>query len=202
MKEFIKLIVPEPLEIIFFSIIAIILLVLQNIGLYIKLIDGQNPDVVANFGGVEQYFDELISRIESYVDPTIADMVLWMLIGAISFVAISFITAAIKSYQDEHALIEYYRSPNGRQHEIISYISKIALRVIGVLGFVVWTLIFFKQINPALTSSFFAATITPTNLYSWAWFFVCIICMALALYVFALFIRLAVLKERVFEQID
>jgi hypothetical protein len=198
MKELLRLALPEPAEILFFSVLAIIALLIQNIKRYIDLLDGANPDVVAQIGGIDGFFKTNIADIESKIDPRIADLVIWMLIGAIAFMIFSVIVASIKSYQNEHDLIEYYKSSSGRNHEIIVYVSHIAVRIVGVTGFLVWFVFFTKDVNPFLTKQFFIASISLTDITSWVWLIASIIFMALALYLFAIFARLVVLKERVF----
>jgi hypothetical protein len=198
MKEFLRLILPEPAEVILFVAMGVILMLVQNVKRYIGMLDGENPDVVAQIGGIDQFFQNIVANTEAKIDPRVADMVIWMLIGALSFMLFSVIVASIKSYQNEHTLIEYYKSASGRHHEIIAYVSHVAVRVVGITGYLIWLVVFIKDINPLLTKQFFVATTSLTDPLSWLWVVLSVVLMAAALYLFAIFARLAVLKERVF----
>jgi hypothetical protein len=103
----------------------------------------------------------------------------------------------IKNTDSEMEFLHYYKSPSGRKHEIIVFLTKIAVRLAGLFAIILWLNIFIRIINHWLVGLLFTPVISPKNPISWLWLVVSLLIMALCLYAFAIFARLVLLKPRV-----
>ena len=126
------------------------------------------------------------------------DFIAWLLIGAIAFATISVLVAMYHSADQEVELLHYYRNPSGKRHEIIAFISKTAVRFAGAVGFLFWMIVFFRLVNPALVTQFFAATLRIDEPISWLWMVLSVVLLALSIYAFAVLARFIMLRVRVF----
>lgn len=198
MKPFLKLIIPEKAELILFISLGLILLVVQDAQILWLALGGSDAVSIDTGNNLGAHISYRYHIFEDTLDPRIADFVVWMLIGSIMFTIVSYVIAAAKSASDEAELVHYYRSPKGRSHELNAFFSKIAMRAVGVFGFIVWLVVFIQAINPALTKSFFVSATNLGDASSWLWLVVSVVAMAMALYVFAIFARIVALRPRVF----
>ena len=198
MKDLLKLVIPEKIEIIVFLMAALGLLIVENVKRFWVFADGQSLSSLQAAGGYDTQISDWFINLQARIDPHFADFIVWVLIGSVLFVGLSYVVAAIKSVRNEAELVSYYKSPQGRVHEINVFLTKLAIRVIGVFGLIVWSSIFLKHINPAISKLFFSSIITIRDPASWLWVGLSVIALTVALYVFAIFARLIALKTRVF----
>jgi hypothetical protein len=126
------------------------------------------------------------------------DFIMWLIIGCVGFLVFSVIAASVKSAENEAEILHYYTKPQGRHHEIIALMSRFAVRLLGVLGGVVWFYAFIGSFLPFSTKLFFTSVTTLPDLVSVFWLLVSIIITGATVYGFMIFIRLILLKSRVF----
>lgn len=198
MRPFLKLVIPEKAESVLFISLSLVLLVLQNIKLLWLSLGGNDAASLSTTSDLSEVVSSHYLTFEANLDPRIADFIVWMLVGSIVFALFSYLMAVLKSTSDEVELVHYYRSPKGRAHEVNVFISKFAMRAVGVFGLLVWTVLFLKSINPTFTKLFFTSVTTLNDPASWLWLGLSIVVMAIALYVFAICARIIVLRPRVF----
>jgi hypothetical protein len=198
MKPLLKLIVPEKAEIVVFISISLLLLLIQNIKRFWVFFDGTSIDTLTQTGGLDTQISNFFTNLEARIDPRIADFLVWVLVGSVVFALFSYVVAALKSASDEAELVHYYKSPKGRAHEINAFITKVAVRLAGIIGIVIWLVIFLKNINPSLTKLFFTSATNLSDPASWLWIVLSIVMFAGSLYVFAILVRVIALKPRIF----
>ena len=198
MKPLLKLILPEKAEVVVFVSIGFLLLLAQNIKRFWVFFDGTSVNALSETGGLDTQVSNFFINLEARVDPRVADFLVWVLVGSVVFALFSYVFAAYKSASDEVELVHYYRSPQGRAHEINAFITKIAVRLAGVVGIVIWLAIFLKNINPSLTKLFFTSATTLDDPASWLWIVLSVVLFAASLYLFAILVRIIALKPRVF----
>lgn len=200
MKPFKSLILPEKPEIVAYISVAFALLFAQSVRRFWVYIGGASAPAVSNTKGLDTLLSDWYLKFEGSIDPRYADFFIWMLVGCVVFALFNYTAAAIKSASDEADMLRYYHSPKGRLQEANAFITKMALRIAGVMGMTLWAVIFLKQINPTLTKLFFTSVTTPTDPISWLWIVLTIIGFATCLYVFTILARIIALKPRVFGE--
>lgn len=199
MDELKKLIIPEKPELAFLVSVSTALLFFENFKRYKTYWSGDAYTVSANAKGLDTYISNWLLGVEGKIDPRFVDFVAWLFIGAISFAVISVLVAMYHSANQEVELLHYYRNPKGKRHEFVIFMSKTALRLVGLVGLLFWTIVFFRLINPTLVVQFFSATVHLTDPISYLWIVLIIITFALSIYTFSILARLAALKVRVFS---
>lgn len=198
MDELKKLIIPEKSELVFVLSMSIALLFFENFRRYKNYWTGDLYAVSASAKGIDTYIADWFMGIEAKIDPRFVDFIAWLLIGAIAFATISVLVAMYHSANQEVELLHYYRNPGGKHHEMITFISKTAIRFAGAVGFLFWLIVFFRLVNPALVLQFFSATIHINEPISWLWIILSIVLLAASIYMFAILARFVALRVRVF----
>lgn len=198
MREIIKLIVPSRVEALFYVFLSLVFYVLQLIKPIKLSLD--NAAGVTSFGA-EEYQNQIsmwVNSLLAQISPRVIDFAAWLLIGSLTFMAMSVVVASIKSTNEDIRLLQYYKAPSSKRHEINVLLTKLALRTTGVMGLLFWLFLFWGGLNTTLTGLFFASLLYIGHFQSWVWLPLCVFLYALSLYLFAIFIRMVVLKVRLF----
>lgn len=197
MKDFFKLLIPQKLEVFVFSLFGFIFILLVNVQNFWAAMTSQT--VYVTTPKINPINDWLIG-IQSNINPKIIDFIVWLLIGSLVFILASTIMAMVKNTEDEVEILHYYRTPKGRGHEAVAYLTKIAVRIAGILGLIVWLDFFIYNFNPWLTKIFYSSVTNLNDFSSWLWVFLTIFFMSICIYVCAIFIRISALKIRIFAK--
>jgi hypothetical protein len=198
MRLFYRLIIPEPIEAIVLVIISISIMLIENIKRFWMMLQGDSVIIVNQSSNTENLLSDYVRGLQQFVSPKLVDFLLWALIGCFVFVVISLIIAFFKTLDKETELLHYYRSPIGKAHELNSFLTKLAIRVIGVLSMVLYFGYFTRAVNPYLVKLFFDSITSLKDPVSWLWLFISIALFTASLYIFVLLIRLIALKPRIF----
>jgi hypothetical protein len=199
MRQFAKLLLPEKAEVVLTLSISAFLLIVINAKRFWLVVDGSTAVSAATINSFDSYLSNLIQRLDTYVNPNWLDFIMWLIIGGLGFLVFSFITATVKSAEDEAEIMHYYSRPQGRHHEAIVFLSRIVARMVGVLGLLFWIYTFFGVILPFCSKLFFTSVSSlpaPTSIF---WLILSITIFAVGLYGFMVFARVITLRPRVFS---
>ncbi|HUD03309.1 MAG TPA: hypothetical protein VMR51_00760 [Patescibacteria group bacterium] len=199
MKQYYKLLVPSWIEIILFTALGLFVLIALNAKRFWLLASGNTLNWVNNIEGTDNLFSRFIKNNLDKINPHVIDFFVWIIIGCVVFVLVSVMIATIKSADDEVELIHYYQNPSSRIHEINAFLTKIAVRIVGIFGLIFWTIVFIKSINISLTRHFFVSVTTLKSPSSWLWLVMSVILYTICIYSFALLFRVIMLKPRIFS---
>jgi hypothetical protein len=200
MKQLYRLAIPESIEFVFFLIVSVVLLLSENIKRFWVLLGGDTIIIAKQKGSIDNTFKETLTNLINNINPKIVDFLVWILIGCVVFVIISVIIAFIKSLENEAELLSYYRSPKSRAQEINSFLTKLAVRFIGILGIILWFIYFIKVINPAINRWFFTSLTSLKSPSSWFWLAISIVLFTFCIYLFAVLFRIIALRPRIFAK--
>lgn len=200
MGELKKLLKPQKSELFILFCITLALLFFENFNRYVGLLGCDDRVTSSNSNQFSGYLSDWFLGIEAKIDPRFVDFIAWLVIGAIVFAIVSVFVAMYHSANQEVELLHYYRNPVGRRHEVITFISKTAIRLAAILGILGWLIVFLKYINPTLAAKFFTATTHMASPISWFWLITSTVLFAASMYVFAILARFATLKVRVFGE--
>ena len=199
MKPFLKLVAPEKAEVIVFLSVSLALLILENIQKFWVLVGGKDANTLSDTGDfATQIGNWYLNNIETRIDPRFIDFLVWMLIGCVVFAIFEYIVVQVRSTDEELTLLHDTRSKKSRASEFRAYIARLALRIAGVIGFLLWAALFIGSLNKALANLFFVNAASLGEISSWLWLFVSVVAMAVTLYIFAIFTRIIALRPRVF----
>jgi hypothetical protein len=197
MNPIIKLIIPERSEIILYSSFSLFLLLVQNVKRFQLIFKGETVAIANKTEPTANFFKSLLEDVEQKINPRIIDFLLWIIIGSILFFLISLMVAVIKSAHDEIEVLHYYKNPKNKAHEIHILLTKLAIRLISLIGLIIWMSIFLKTVNPNLVNQFFALVIDLKDPLSWVWLPLTVAAYSICLYLFAILLRLIALKQRI-----
>ncbi|MCK9641684.1 MAG: hypothetical protein M0R39_17410 [Prolixibacteraceae bacterium] len=200
MDELKKLVIPEPLETLLFFIFGALVLGLENAKNFFDLLRGDLVVFVAKSSDQTGAVSHWLSNTFDRVNPKIIDFTVWLLVGCMVFIVASVLIALIKSTDDEVDLLHYYKSPSGRRHEVIAFLTKIVVRLAGLFGFVLCLSLFIKVLNPWLVGLVLTSVTSIKEPVSWLWLIISLVLMPVCLYIFAICLRIVMLKPRVFGQ--
>jgi hypothetical protein len=198
MKEFYRLIIPEKAEAFLVFIIGAVVLILLNIKRFWLILDGNPATVVASQEGYDNFFTKFTAMLDSHINPNWLDLVMWLLIGCLGFLIFSIITASFKSAEQEVELLHYFKNPNGRNHEIIAFVSKAVVRITAILGGIIWLVAFINVIMPFCTKVLFTSVTSLSDPESWLWMILSVVIFAISIYLFEVIVRLIALRTRIF----
>lgn len=199
MKDLIKLLKPDKIEVFVYFIFGIIILLITSFR-SIKYFLDTKADVLP-----DQYIKENMVVLTKFnevlgkIDPRIVDFVVWVLVGSLVFIMLSVIIAAIKNADEEIEILHYFKYPKNRRHEIVSYLTKLAVRIAGIFGFVFWLIVCLNVMLPELTKLFVSAATSLQDLSSYLWLIIAAVIAAICLYIFTILLRITTLKPRVFS---
>jgi hypothetical protein len=198
MEQIKRLVLPEPIEIVVFLILSTALLLIENIKRFWLVLQGDMVIVVKRLNSTDGAIGDYIAGIQQFISPKLVDFLLWALIGCFVFIVASLLIAFIKTLGTETELLHYYRSPFGRAHELNSFLTKIIIRVIGILSLLLWFGYFTRVANPYLVKLFFTSLTSLKDPASWLWLLISITLFTICIYFFAILIRLIALRPRIF----
>ena len=197
MNQIKKLILPELSELILFLVIGLGSVILLNLKNFWMLLSGDTTTYIVNTGKSKGFIGSWLINLQNHINPRLVDFIVWLLIGCLVFVMLSLVISALKNAGDEAELLHYYRSPVGKRHEMVVYLTKIAIRLVGFLGFIFWFIVFIELIGSWLAGLFFTSATSLNNISSWVWLFMSTVISSLCIYLFAILSRLIILKPRV-----
>ena len=198
MQSLKRLFLPEKAEAITAVSISIFLLCALNAKRFWLILGG---DTVADASG-QSSWDSILSNVmvslDKYISPNFLDLVVWLIVGCLGFIVISAIIAAINTAESEANILHYYANPKGQRHEIIAFITKVLIRLVGLVGGLFWVIVFLKNVTPFCVKLFFTSITSIADYQSWLWAVLTVLIMAGSLYAFAILGRLIALKARIF----
>jgi|GEM_PF-954292 len=194
-----KLIIPERLEALLYLLFAPTILSLQSYKSIKLFLDNATNTVAADSGDLQIKISIWTTDLLNKIDPRWIDFLVWLLVGCIVFMIASVIIASIKTTEDETRLLQYYRSPKGKRHEINAFVTKATVRMAGAIGAFLWLIVFLTYINKTLVNFFFNTLVNIKEPASWLWMPIIIMMFAAAIYVFTIMLRLVFLKIRIFS---
>lgn len=198
MHQFFRLIIPEKVELLLFGSIGLALLFVQNISGFRALFKGDTVEIVTNnLDNSDYVVANFLNGLEDKINPRVIDLIVWILVGCVVFVVVSVIIASLKSANSEAELLHYYINPKNKAHEIHIFMTKIAIRISGIIGLFIWVFYFAKTISPYFSELFFTSICTLKDPISLLWLLLSFVIYGLCLYVFAILARLIALKPRV-----
>ncbi|MFO0882241.1 MAG: hypothetical protein U0491_02215 [Candidatus Saccharimonadales bacterium] len=201
MKPFLKLIAPEKAEVVVFLSVSLALLIIENIQKFWLLLGGKDANTLSDTGDfATQFGNWYLNNIEAKIDPRFIDFLVWMLIGCVVFALFEYIVVQVRSTDEEISLLHDTRSQKSRASEFRTYIARLAVRIAGIIGFLLWFALFTGTLNKGLANLFFVNASTLNQISSWLWVVLSVIAMAVTLYVFAIFARIIALRPRVFGE--
>jgi hypothetical protein len=198
MRQFAKLLLPAKAEIVLVISLSTFLLIILNAKRLWLVVEGGTAISAATINSFDNYLSDLIQKLDTYVNPNWLDFIMWLIIGGLGFLVFSFITASLKSAEDEVGIMHYYTRPRGRLHEVMAYLSRIIARVVGILGLLFWIYAFFVAILPFCSKLFFTSVTSLPAITSIFWLIISIIIFAIGIYSFIIFVRIITLKSRIF----
>jgi hypothetical protein len=193
MKHFLNLILPEKLEVLLWLALGLIALIVLNVGRFTSWVTNSpgmpSVDIIGKY----------LRRLDDFLDPRLIDFFVWVLAGIAVFLLFSVIIALFKTAGDEVSTIRYYKSPVGRYHEIMVFLTKSAIRLFGFICVIFWLNLFTKSINPILSDLFYES-VTTFFKSTFVWFSVifAVVTYSAYLYLLAIISRILVLRIRVF----
>lgn len=198
MRQFFQLLIPQKAETILSLTLGVLILSLLNIQRFWLILGGDDSaQNAAEHSSWDNLLTNAINVLDSHINPNWLDILMWLLIGCLGFLVFSFITGSIKAAEEEVELVHYFTNPNGRHHEILVFISKLVVRVVGILGSLLWVSIFFELFMPFCSKLFFTAVTSLPEAIYWLWLVIAIGMFAAGLYLFAILARLVALKTRI-----
>lgn len=200
MKEFYKLVIPEPYESIFIMLLSVVLLLLENIKRFWLLLQGDTAVIARQTNAVDYTIVDTLGSVLDNISPKLVDFTLWALIGCIVFVIFSFIVAFLKNINSEAELLQYYKNPVNKAQEWFVFLTKAAVRASGVLGIIIWFFYFLNVLNPKINNMFFTSVASFNSPVYWMWLVISIVLFAFCIYVFVILARLIALKPRIFGE--
>lgn len=203
MKPFVKLVVPEPVEILLFIAMALGLLLLQSAKRFWDFyVHGIGIGSVAfdASGGLDTIVRSWYLRMEQHLDPRFADFAVWIMVGCVVFTIITYISSAVRNADEEVHVLRNYRVSKNRVREFDVFIARVALRLTGIMMLLIWATVFLGEINPTFTQLFFYSIVTLGAKFSWLWLAVSVVAMTLSIYMFAIILRIVALRPRVFGE--
>jgi hypothetical protein len=200
MKEFYKLILPETYESIFLLTIAFVLLLLENVKRFWQLLQGETLVNVKETAAVDYTIVDTLRSVIDNINPKLIDFALWALIGCFIFATLSVLIAFFKNINEEADILYYYRNPSSKAHEWHVFVTKYAIKAVGVLGIVLWFFYFLNVLNPKINNLFFTSLASLDTTISIFWITVSVIMLAVCIYVFAILARLIALRPRIFGE--
>ena len=198
MEHIKRLILPEPVEIAVLLILSTALLLVENIKRFWLVLHGDTAIFIKQPNSTDGSIDNYIAGIQQYISPRLVDFLLWASIGCFVFVAASLLIAFLKNLGKETELLYYYRSPSGRAHELNIFLTKIVVRVIGIISLLLWFGYFTRIANLYLVKLLFTSITSLKEPVSWLWLVVSIVLFTICIYFFAILIRLIALRPRIF----
>lgn len=200
MRDLLKIIVPEKTEAIVFGIFGLLLLIVLNIQRILLLAGGVSVQEVKNALSLDVTISNSLTGFEANIDPRFVDIGVWMLVGLGTFLAISFFIGWWHSVRQEVSVVEYYKHPKSYHagHDVLVFLSRGALRLFGAVCFVIWIFVFFENVTAELSTLFMGALTNMSDPVSWLWLVLTPLLCGIGLYLFAIFMRMIVLRSRVF----
>jgi hypothetical protein len=198
MEQIKKLILPQRIEVIFMTVVAVSLLLILNIKRFQSVLEGYAAVEASGQSSWDSAIGGIMDRVDTYISADILDIFVWLIIGCLGFVVISTIIAAAQTAKTEYDILHYYKKPSGRHHEIIVFVAKIATRLASLIIGLVWLSVFLSTVMPFCVKFFFTSVTTISDYQSWFWAILTTLIMATSLYSFVIILRLLTLKARLF----
>lgn len=198
MKEIQKLIIPDKIEALLYLVVGFVLLLALNIKKFWLYLGGTDVEQLKYSELVNPTVQNFIFKLDNDIIPRVADFIVWMAIGVILFLVVTFVLAAINSTKEQISLAEYINKPKNNR-ETVNRLVRLAIRVFGVVSALIWLNVFFIKLLPDLTKLFFTSILSLNDPASWLWLLVTTLASAAGLYLFAIIFRFIALKARVFS---
>jgi lipid-A-disaccharide synthase-like uncharacterized protein len=193
MKHFLNLILPEKLEVLLWSVIGFVSLLILNVGRLVSWITDSSGTQNVDFIG------KYLFKLDNLVDPRLIDFMVWVLAGIAVFLLFSILVAIFKTAGEEASILHYYKSPVGRYHEAVVFLSKGAVRLFGIMCVVFWLNFFINNVNPYGSDIFYTSITTIVkDAFSWLALILSVALYSAYLYLLAITARFITLKIRVF----
>jgi len=200
MRQFFRLLLPEKAELLVYFSLGLLLLLLQNVRRIWTVLNGKTAVINTHILGTNNILVIHFKNFENGISPEVVSFAVWLLIGCIVYIFISFIIAILKSTEDEAELVHYYKFPNGKNHEINAFLTKVAVRIAGVICLILWISLFLKTINPYVNRTLYFAFNSTKEIHELVKIPLVFILYVVCLYLFAVITRLIFLKIRIFGQ--
>lgn len=200
MKSIVKLIIPDKIEMIFYPVVAFAVLVVNNYKNFIEYI--KNEVGVVSVENTNSLLKPAVDAIDSWqqsINPRYFDILAWLIIGLFLITIVMVIDFIVGNISDERSLLGQINNTSNRHNEIKYYLTRVALSLSAGVGLLIFLTVFLSKILPA-TSYLFYANLAVFDLFSSLVILTgCVLVLAVSLYVFAVLIRLILLRPRVFK---
>jgi hypothetical protein len=193
MHKLLQLCKPAVDEVIFFFFFAIVLLFATHArDLWLALLSTAqtDQDTAELFGST---LKETISNATNLSDPQIVNAFIWGLTAALGLMLAAGIADFIRAEADDERLIH-------QQNGAVYFVTRLTLRISAFVGLIAFAVLFATWLFPALGRMLLTGIVHPLE----TWFNIplavfAVVMTAFCLYVFALLIRLLLLRVRVFS---
>lgn len=201
MKDILKLLALDKIEVVLYLLAGFVMLVAIDLKLFWGYLAGANQVDSVN-AGIRLFnpITERLLKFEASIDPRFVDFIVWTLIGIVVIGIILFIEAIVSSASSEKDLVTYISDPTTKKDELRSYAIKASLRVGAGLVILLFIRLYLLSILPALAGAFFASATNIASLGSVILLILSPILNGLSLYIFAILSRLLFLRPRVWGQ--
>lgn len=194
-----KLIKPDTTEIILYLGIGFGMLVVNNIQKFWSyLSSGADIEQVITYSDAAFEVQQKLLDLEAGIDPRLADFTVWMIIGVLSISTVFIAQKVLGDSSEEIRRASMLRKTHYKKIVTQETAYRLALRIAGILLFLIWFRLFFGSIFSRLSDLFLDASL---NLFSLQVIYLpfTVIFAGLGIYVFAICARLIALKIRVFN---
>jgi hypothetical protein len=193
MHKLLELCKPGLDEVFLYLFMAFCLLFIGNMpGLWYFLLSSSHTDPeTAQLLGVN--LRNMITSHTSLSDPQIVNAFIWGMTAALGLVLAVGITDFFRAEAEDKLMIH-------QRGGAVSFVSRLALRLAALLGLVAYGVLFVLVLLPGLLRLFLAAVTHPlVNSTNLPLALVSLLATAASIYLFAIMIRLLLLRVRVFE---
>ena len=197
MQQFKNYVMPTPVEIIAYCVVALLLLVLDNGRMIIKIATG------ADSQDGTQFFKDLFSPIQNFIkdilssiNPVVVDVFLWSIIGCIIIIIAFWVAMGAENIFNEKAALSNVSNKKLRKKEIITFLVRQIIRITAFFVALSLFTYFVSELFERLSASFYRAFVV-SSAYSIFIAILCVPAVAIAMYLLVVCVRFILLKPRI-----